>query len=253
MAIELAALGHPGRVDGIDVSQVQGLIDWQRVAGAGFRFAVVKASEGRSYCDPRAAANLAGARAAGLVAMVYGFARPSQGEPADQARQLWECSGDVMPARAALDLEGAPDDWTADRIIAFAESFAAAWRTYSALEAIVYTYPYFAGQRCAPALARSARLKTCPLWIASYHSTSAPWAPSAVQTPPVPAPWSTWAMWQYSGDGGYRVPGVPGDCDRDLFLGSETELRAFCGWPDADTAPEIAVVHPSVPLPRHDE
>lgn len=60
-APELEALRRPGFVDGIDVSAVQGAIDWPKVAAAGFRFAFVKVSEGVLYCDPRALANMAAA------------------------------------------------------------------------------------------------------------------------------------------------------------------------------------------------
>jgi len=40
-------------VAGIDVSNHNGVIDFQRVAAAGIEFAIVKASEGTSYVDPR--------------------------------------------------------------------------------------------------------------------------------------------------------------------------------------------------------
>ena len=38
-------------------------------------------------------------------------------------------------------------------------------------------------------------------------------------------------MWQYSGNGGYRVPGIPMDCDRNLFRGNITDLRNLFGYP----------------------
>ena len=40
-------------VRGIDVSHHQGEIDWAKVAGAGVRFAYLKATEGRDLRDPR--------------------------------------------------------------------------------------------------------------------------------------------------------------------------------------------------------
>jgi lysozyme len=232
-APELAALGRPGFVDGIDVSQVQGVIDWSKVAAAGFRFVVVKASEGLHYCDPRALANLAAARAAGLYALVYGFARPSQGSPAGQAAKLWDCSGDVMPARAVLDLESAPADWSPAQKVDFGEAFAEAWREYSILEPMAYTYPSFAAGT-QPALGASTRLARCPLWIAQYMSTTAGWVPPVGFRPIVPKPWREWAMHQYSGNGGFRVPGIEADCDRNLFNGDEAEFRRFFGFAEPD-------------------
>lgn len=239
IAPELGALRLPGRLDGIDVSSYQGDVDWPRVADAGFVFAGVKVSEGLGACDGRALANVEGARAAGLVVLAYAFARPSQGDAAGQVRRLWECSGPVMPARAVLDIESAPADWSPARVTAFAEDFADAWREYSALEAVVYSDENFLRTR----LAQSERLARCSLWVARYRSTSTPWAPTAMQCPPVVPPWTSWALWQYSGDGGYRVPGVAGSCDRNLFAGDEAELRAWLGQPPSAPVEPLIVVH----------
>lgn len=254
-APELAALRRPGFVDGIDVSQVQGKIDWARVAEAGFRFAIIKVSEGATYCDPRALENLAGARAAGLYTMVYGFARPSQGNPSAQVERMWNCSGDIMPARAVLDLESAPEHWTAAQKVDFGVAFADAWREYSILEAIAYTYPSFA-QGMQPNLALTPRLALCPLWIAHYASTTVGWVPPVGFRPIVPKPWDAWTMHQYSGNGGFRVPGVAGDCDRNLFNGDEDDLRRFFGFPDPDVDPtstRIAYAMPPMVSYRDDE
>jgi len=66
-------------------------------------------------------------------------------------------------------------------------------------------------------------LSQCWFWLAQY-------GPTAV----VPPNWKTWTMWQYtdgaSGNGPYQVKGI-GRCDRDVFNGTEEELRKF--WPSA--------------------
>jgi lysozyme len=36
---------------GVDVSQHQGSVQWERVHGDGFRFAIVKSSEGQDFID----------------------------------------------------------------------------------------------------------------------------------------------------------------------------------------------------------
>ncbi|MCW5953083.1 MAG: lysozyme, partial [Propionibacteriaceae bacterium] len=58
---------------GVDVSRYQGEIDWPVLAAQGIEFAFIKATEGSSYVDPRFAANLEGASAAGLRAGAYHF------------------------------------------------------------------------------------------------------------------------------------------------------------------------------------
>ncbi len=58
-----------------------------------------------------------------------------------------------------------------------------------------------------------------------------------------------WDVWQYSGNGGYRVPGIVGDCDRNLFRGDEAALQKWFGL-TGEGEPEAAIVRPDVPLGR---
>src|SRR5207249_8313301 len=58
-------LSPPNAIDGIDVSHWQNTIDWAKVAGAGYRFAFHKATEGQTYEDPKYATNRTAANAAG--------------------------------------------------------------------------------------------------------------------------------------------------------------------------------------------
>jgi len=67
-----------------------------------------------------------------------------------------------------------------------------------------------------------------PLWLAQYRSVTSPWAPSSEADMPRGYPWK---VLQYSGDHGFRVPGIPVDCDRNLFKGSEEDLRDWFGLP----------------------
>ncbi len=62
--------------EGIDISHWQGTIDWAQVAGAGKRFAYMKASEGTSFVDPTYPTNRAQAKANGLYVGAYHFAGP---------------------------------------------------------------------------------------------------------------------------------------------------------------------------------
>lgn len=248
----LAALRQPGRVDFIDVSQVQGDIDFNAVREAGFEAVVVKASEGLRYCDPRGASNLARARDADLLAAAYAFARPSQGDPRAQARRLWDCVGDVAVGRLVLDLETRPDGWSDRQVIDFAEEYADEQAQLDGGSVPwVYTYESFA-LGLGPALYASS-LGRCPLWLARYRSITTPWAPGPQDVPFVPQPWPRLTAWQYSGNGGFRVPGIVGDVDRNVFFGGLDELRAAFGLPSAGRWPGEGlgpVVRPAVPLGR---
>ena len=68
-------------VTGIDVASWQhpgdDPIQWNRVRGAGHRFAIIKATEGVTYTNPWFAGDRRGAQQAGLVVGAYHFARPA--------------------------------------------------------------------------------------------------------------------------------------------------------------------------------
>ncbi|NYG59265.1 lysozyme [Nocardioides daedukensis] len=58
---------------GIDVSQHQGDIDWERVAADGVEFAYLKATEGSGFSDPRFVSNARAAKAAGIEVGAYHY------------------------------------------------------------------------------------------------------------------------------------------------------------------------------------
>ena len=70
--LELVA-AHPALTFGIDVSSYQGAIDWPKVAAAGVRFAIVKASDWKQ-ADKRFTRNWHGSAAAGLRRSAYSLA-----------------------------------------------------------------------------------------------------------------------------------------------------------------------------------
>ncbi|HEX8950379.1 MAG TPA: GH25 family lysozyme, partial [Polyangia bacterium] len=95
----------PSTVQGIDVSEFQGAINWPAVKAAGKDFAFIRVSDG-TYQDPKFDTNWAGAKAAGIIRGAYQFFRASD-DPiaiADQflARMGTLGQGDLPPT---LDVE----------------------------------------------------------------------------------------------------------------------------------------------------
>jgi GH25 family lysozyme M1 (1,4-beta-N-acetylmuramidase) len=242
------ALRYPGYVDGLDISAVQVITDAKAVAEDGFIYATVKASEGVMYCDPRALENLERLRDVGLICNVYTFLRPSQGRPVDQVQKAFECAGDTFTMRLALDLEGAPNGMPPEGTLAFAEECVDECLHHGVLAPEFYSDPAFIRERMMPALASSKVIGECALWIAQYRSTTTPWLPPKGYSPWTPQPWTRWTKHQYSGNGGYRVRGIVGDCDRDLFNGDLAMFKAYMGLPDELSTEPTIVVHPAVPL-----
>lgn len=243
------ALNYEGFTDCIDISQVQTVTDAHAVKDAGFKLVTCKASEGLNYCDPRVLGFLDAFRKIGLMVNVYGFARPSQGHPREQAKKLYDCAGDTFPTRCALDFENAPDSMTSTELVAFGEEFISEVLSWGPLAPLVYLYPDFTKRRLLPDLAGSALFAQCPLWMAHYMSTTTPWLRPRDFRVYTPLPWAAPTMHQYSANGGYRVRGIAGDIDRDLFYGNEQALRDFFGQPHPDQlAPETRIIRPEIDL-----
>ena len=221
----LPGLRLSGYVDGIDVSSVQTITDPAAVYAAGFRFAIVKCAEGLRGRDPAYRRHVDALQGAGLHVGAYAYARVSQGDPAAQAEHAYDAAtGDGRHVvRLVLDLESAPAEWTAAQLCDFAATWCTIAEAFGSLP-VLYSYTSFLARMRGPKL--DALLTRYPLWLAQYRSVTSAWAPASEADMPKAYPWK---VLQYSGDHGFRVPGIPVDCDRNLFRGDEASLRDFFG------------------------
>lgn len=96
---------EPGERYGIDVSNHQGVIDWDAVEGDEISFAYVKATEGRDWVDKRFAANWAGAGDAGIERGAYHFFSLCTDGAAQAKHFLRVAQPDPQALAPALDLE----------------------------------------------------------------------------------------------------------------------------------------------------
>ena len=191
----------------IDVSSAQPAIDWAAVYASGVRAATVETAVGNDGGNPCAVAQVAGARAAGLLVGSYSFAYPiglpgagrdPQGQAARHAQlAAVAAAGVAWDLPHVLDLEWPEraqwDRWgcSADQIVQWVIAYSIARPEVTRL----YVSPgYLAELGNPPELARF------DLWLAD-------WADAAT----VPAPWTDWAAWQHSAHG--RAPGIAGDVD----------------------------------------
>jgi GH25 family lysozyme M1 (1,4-beta-N-acetylmuramidase) len=206
-------------VEGIDISQYQQAIDWPEVAGAGKRFAIMRATLGQTYLDPLYATNHAGARAAGLQVTAYHFATPSTA-PGDAVLEAdWFVQnaallpGDLVPA---LDLEQAGGLSATDL-----QAWVGAWlgEVYARLgvRSMIYTSPNFWTNSMGDTT-MFADQGYAVLWVAHWF----------VPNVSVPAnDWGgrSWTFWQYDDCG--SVPGVSGCVDLDRYNGTDLAPVTF--------------------------
>lgn len=246
---------------GIDVSRIQGAIDWAQVRAAGYAFVIVKVSEGSGYLDGRRLEYLAGARSEGLLAGVYHFARLGHSSPEAQMKILWDGLGPVMPSIGlVLDAETTPPGMTPLQVVEWIARFADVAETYDLRGVRLYSYySYLMG--LARALAGSeagARVRSLLLWLAHYLWRE-PGPPPIGVRPRPPTGFARVSMWQCNGGGGPHldgpvIPGVGVPCDRNVFFGNLEQLRVeWGGLPALDVEPAWSVgpiVRPPVPLGR---
>ncbi|MFN8398106.1 MAG: GH25 family lysozyme [Bacteroidia bacterium] len=195
-------------IRGIDVSHYQGEIDWARVKADGIRFAFVKATEGVNNVDSTFAANMKGAKAAGVKRGAYHFFHPNL-DGSEQAKhflsQYTFKKGDLAPV---LDLE-VTDNVTATAIRREALEWLEAVESATGKRPIIYTLPHYARSYL------DASFSKYPLWVVDLN-------PFLVRST---SHWTGWQFWQHNHHGG--VDGIEGDVDLNVFSGTEAEFSAL--------------------------
>ncbi|MGA9161657.1 MAG: GH25 family lysozyme, partial [Actinomycetota bacterium] len=220
----------PGALPGIDVSHHQGLIDWSQVGGSGTRFAIAKATEGRTFIDPNYAFNKANAEASGLVFGGYHFARPDD-TPSDavlEADHFVDVAqlepGNLIPV---LDIE-TTGGLSQAQVTQWILTWLGRVTQRLGVRPMVYTSPRGWETRTGDTTAVVDAGYTV-LWVAHW----------GVSTPTVPAgDWggNGWTFWQYGNCG--TIPGIDGCVDVDWY---ETASFDPVTIPTPDATPPSAV------------
>lgn len=194
-------------VRGIDVSAHNGDIDFEKVADSGIRFAWIKASEGETVRDKRFMENYTGAVAGGLRSGAYHFFR-FDCEGISQAQNLCNALDNIKPQMGVaidVELEGNPDGIDDETVIRHLHDMI----DYLNLKGLPVTL-YTNKEGYSRFLARE--FEDLPLWICSFTDYE-------------PMGEMNWSFWQYTHSG--SVPGVPGNCDMNVFYGSYPQLKQF--------------------------
>ncbi len=202
-------------IHGIDVSKVQGDIDWNAVAGSGVKFAWIKATEGGDNADARFQANWTGAKAAGVPRGAYHFVywcRPPMEEMAN-FEQNAPVEGDALPP--VLDVEATPTSKTCHRHLTQEDAIAEMKVMLDEMERhygkrpIIYTTVDF-----YQAILSDGAFMDYPIWVRSVK-----YQPSVKYGP------RPWHFWQYQSDG--SIAGIQVHVDRDAFFGTQKQWEAF--------------------------
>ncbi len=244
----------------IDISGIQYPIDTGKIKAAGIDACYVKCSQYSGTEDWHFNEFIQQLEDAGITCGAYHFCS-QQTDPVLQAEFFfracggygskpgqmppmfdWEFCHGLDPAVCVgwlrMALQRATELWYPDNYKALLPA-ATEQDKYMVRYPAAYTFPNFAKQH-QPALGNCKELAKYPLHFAAYSytkdATGKYFKPVDGMTPDqlgatwaIPAPWTQATCWQYSGNGGERVPGIPGDVDRDVFIGSGADFDKFCG------------------------
>ncbi len=196
---------------GIDASRYQGTVDWRAVANAGFKFAIVRATIWDVKLDETFETNWQGARANGLLVSAYNVIKPDVAAAAQIDFFAQAMTGHKFDLPPVLDIER-DDGQTPQTITQCVHDALNLSEQRFGRKPIVYTAKWFWDKFVLP----SAEWAQYDLWVASYGVAQAV----------LPSAWSTWKIWQYTGNG--HAPGIAGEVDLNWFNGSYDDLLKYC-------------------------
>lgn len=188
---------------GIDVSKHQGKIDWQKVKAAGVEFAIVRAGYGmyENQVDPQFAANMEGAKAAGIPVGVYWYSYAQSG--AEAKKEAAVCLEIIKPYREQILLPVFFDQEYEPGIKA--QSKAVRTEMCRAFLEAVQSAGYRPGLYCSYDWYQNwvdrGKLAEYPVWIAHYADKCGYTGQNLI-------------AWQYSSKG--QIPGISGAVDLNL-------------------------------------
>lgn len=201
MLTQLCVFAFPPSSDtlyeGIDVSQWQGEIDFEKVKNDNIRVVYIRSSEGFGYTDPYFRVNYEKAKAAGLKVGFYHYMTAKTPEQARiQARLFVSLIKNMdFDCRLAMDYEYFYGLNKA-QINAAARTFLSEVQRLSGKAVVLYSDAYDA--------AEVFEITQYPVWVADYGTSE-----------PQNGNWKTWIGFQYTDAG--RINGIIGRVDRDKF------------------------------------
>jgi lysozyme len=203
-------------MEGVDVSQYAGTIDWKKVRASGRTFAYARASLGTSQGDPSFAQNYAAIKAAGLLRGAF-HTFDATVDVTMQAEKFITIIGTLQPGDLppALDVEQQGSLYTGQGTVTLSALQAGIGQWMTQVQAATGRTPIVYSS--APLLQQVLGAGTSGdlLWVVN----------PGVTCPTLPVGAQKWILWQYSATG--AVSGVPGAVTLDRFNGTLADLKAL--------------------------
>jgi len=210
-------------LEGLDVSDYDGTVNWTAVKGSGRAFAIARISDGTANPDTTFAANWTAMKAAGLIRGSYQFFRASA-DPTAQAKMVVAAvgtlgAGDLAPVADVELMDGE----SGATLVANLATWISVVTAGTGRTPIIYASPGFWN-----VLPDTDQFANEVLWVADWGTSC----------PTLDTPWTGWSLWQYSDTG--SVPGVSDAADVDRFNGTLAQLQALASGAAPVASPPAA-------------
>ena len=187
---------------GLDVSEFQGEIDWERVKNAGYRFAMLRAGYGSGTIDRRFRRNASECSRVGIPFGVYWFCYATS--PSEAAEEADSCVKAISSFRleypVCYDIEEASADYIRRQGIPFTGALARSLvRSFCGrIEDRGYFSMFYSNRNFIDTYLGNDLRKRYALWYARYSENF---------------DGTNCGIWQFTNQG--RIPGIRGDVDLD--------------------------------------
>lgn len=226
-------------VKGVDISSVQGNVDFEWLKNQGIQFVIVKCYEGNKGKDPMYERNVLGAKAAGLKVAAYHFIYPLPTDsihpgrsPKEQAALHANAAGNIPFACCDMEWPNPQDfpKWGVDTnfVKKWVLEYLAEYERLTHKRMILYTYLFY-----GKFLNLSTDFAKYQLWIANFDFP-----------PKLPYPWTDYVIQQTGGGNTGVKMTLPNGIIVDTDLAKDLSLWGV-STPEIPPPPEV----PTEPLP----
>ena len=190
-------------IKGLDVSQFQGEVDWERVKAAGYQFAMLRAGYGYNTVDAQFQRNASECNRIGLPIGAYWFCYAFSTDKAVQEADgcIDTISGYRLDYPVCYDIEQATADYVEKQGVSFTPALAknVVKSFCNRIEAKGYFAMFYSNRSFFDTYLDTALAERYAFWYARYTSNF---------------DGTDCGMWQYTSTG--SVPGISGNVDLDL-------------------------------------
>lgn len=217
----MSAISRNKFVKGLDVSELSGDVDFEKVYQADCHFAFIKATQGETRIDTRFEASWSGAKQAGLIRSPYHELSPPSGTKSvlaqarhfvDTIEQHYSRQNGDLPPTLVPELKKRWKNFSKLQMTETILEFAMAVHARLGVAPVVRVNVDPSKEIYSP----DELLRGLQLWV-EHHSVARPF-------PKLPKPFKHWYFWRYTGD--VSFPGVPEGktCGLNFFNGNLEQL-----------------------------